>query len=119
MVPPAEFLTPNSSKWRALLTYGAISDKAKVLMCWLVFSADVRDGIVRSVTQSAVAGEFGWSPQTVRRAFDELSAAGMVDASLPRGRHVGGSVRVLAYYDVMRPTKWLARQRAIGATVDN
>jgi hypothetical protein len=114
-VPPADFLTPNSSKWRALLTHRGLSERAKVLMCWLIFAADVRSGTVADVTQTGLAGEFGWSPQTVRRVLDELIHAGMIAAHLPRGRHTGGSITVAAYYDVMKPTRWLSRQRAIGA----
>lgn len=115
-MPPAEFLTPSSSKWRALLTYQGISSNAKILLCWLVFSADVRDGAVRSVTQAEMAREFGWSPQTTRRSLDELVDAGMIVADLPRGRHRGGWIQILAYYDVMQPTRWLSRQRAIGGS---
>lgn len=112
-VPQIRYITPDVSKWTALLEYRGLPNQAKVLLSWLVLQASPRTGAVETTIVN-IAAALSWHRTTVTRALDQLVDAGMVEARFPPGRHAGGSVTVLAYYDVMAPTKWLNRQRAIG-----
>lgn len=108
------YLTALRDKWLALLCMGAVGDRAKLLLFWLVFSANPRTGRVEPVTVAEIARELSWSRTTVTRALDDLAGAGMVDVHLPTGASRDGHIEVVAYYDVLTPTRWLSRQRAIG-----
>jgi hypothetical protein len=115
-VPHSSFLTLQTAPFLALLGHQALSDRSKTLLVSLLFLASPRTGCIEPVTQAGIAQAIGWSRSKTRRALDELAAAGIVDFDLPVGAGVNGSVTVLAYYDVLQPTRWLARQRAIGRT---
>jgi len=112
-MPPGTFFMPLSGKVEALLETHLISDKAKVLMVWLLAHAEPRDGHVRDLTQAELASRLSWSRPSVAQALTSLHDAGMIAMDFPRGTR-SGWVQILAYYDVMQPTKWLSRQRAMG-----
>lgn len=118
MTPP-RFFQPVTSKLSALLETHLIPSNAKVLLIWLLAQAEPSDGVVRDLTQIGMAERMSWDRKTVSRALTDLYGAGMIALDFPPGSRPGW-VHILAYHDVMQPSKWLSRQRAIGNTpVDN
>lgn len=114
-MPPGNFLQPRTEKLQAMMETHLLSSAAKVLLVWLLTAADPRDGRVPSLTQQELAERLSWNRKTVGDAVAVLAAAGVIEAWFPRG--AAGWVRILAYHDIMQPSRWLARQRAIGRPV--